>query len=83
MFQLFEDPLRSLGLLSDHVVSSIFSNVRQIISVNEELQRHLKTMDVGRAFLLIGPFLKVYSAYANNHEKALATLMVCHIIKVD
>ena len=27
----------------------------------------------------IAPFLKLYSTYANNHERALATLMVGEI----
>ena len=35
-------------------------------------------MPTGKAFLQMSPFLKLYSTYANNHERALATMMVIH-----
>jgi len=75
--QYFEDPLTALGLLPSQAINAIFGNVREIIGINRELMRHLSTKNIGEAFLLLGPFLKLYSAYANNHEHALAALMVC------
>ena len=75
--QHFENPLREAGFISNQAVSGIFGNIRQIISVNEELMKRLQTMNIGEAFLGLGPFLKLYSTYANNHERALATLMDC------
>ena len=77
MLQYFEDPLSASGLLPSQAVSAIFGNVREIIGINRELMRHLSTKNIGEAFLLLGPFLKLYSTYANNHEHALAALMVC------
>ena len=77
VLQLFEDPLNASGLLPSQAVGAIFGNVREIIGINRELMRHLSTKNIGEAFLLLGPFLKLYSTYANNHEHALAALMVC------
>lgn len=57
-------------------MSAIFSNVRQIISVNKELSQHLRMQSVGKAFLQLSAFLKLYSTYANNHEAALACMLV-------
>lgn len=76
IFQHFEDPLHETGMIDNHVITSIFGNIRQIIGVNEELMKRLQTMNIGEAFLQLGPFLKLYSSYANNHERALAALMV-------
>ena len=80
MLQLFEDPLNASGLLPSQAVTAIFGNVREIIGINRELMRHLSTKNIGEAFLLLGPFLKLYSTYANNHEHALAALMVCRYL---
>jgi len=77
VFQHFEDPLTVSGLLPNQAVNAIFGNVREIIGINHELMNHLSTKKIGEAFLLLGPFLKLYSTYANNHEHALASLMVC------
>lgn len=38
----------------------------------DQLQQH----SMGEAFLKVSQFFKFYSLYANNHEHALATLMV-------
>ena len=79
VLQHFEDPLSASGLLPSQAVSAIFGNVREIIGINRELMSHLSTKNIGEAFLLLGPFLKLYSTYANNHEHALAALMVCSL----
>jgi len=76
IFQFFETPTRESGLIPAHIIVTIFSNIRQIISVNTELWQHLNMTSTGAAFLKMGPFLKLYSTYANNHERALATLLV-------
>ncbi|ELU12818.1 hypothetical protein CAPTEDRAFT_186498 [Capitella teleta] len=72
----FEFPLRKAAVIPDRVISSIFGNVRQILTLNQELLLKLEEEGgLGLAFLQMAPFLKLYSMYANNHEKALATLM--------
>ena len=73
---MFESPLIGSGLIPGHVQVTIFSNVRQLQRVQDELAAALASEGVGDAFLRIAPFLKLYSTYANNHERALATLMV-------
>lgn len=70
--------MRELNILSDHVVVIIFGNIEQLMSVNTELLIHLKSLSIGEAFCRLGPFLKLYSTYANNHERALAALMVIY-----
>jgi len=82
VLQNFEDPLSASGLLPTQAINAIFGNVREIIGINRELMRHLSTKNIGEAFLLLGPFLKLYSTYANNHEHALAALMVCSLVVV-
>ena len=57
---------------------TIFGNVQQIIGVNKELSYYLETQSVGKAFLQLSAFLKVYSTYANNHERALACMLVSY-----
>ena len=81
VFQCFLIPLHGLTLIPEHVIVTIFSNIEQIKSVNQELVRHLQNMGIGQSFLKLAPFLKLYSTYANNHERALAALLVC-IIRV-
>lgn len=87
LLQCFEFPLRKAAVLSEQEVSSIFGNVRQILSLNQELMSRLEDADqIGRAFLQMAPFLKLYSMYANNHEKALATLLVgedCRLVRLS
>jgi len=82
VLQNFEDPLSASDLLPTQAINAIFGNVREIIGINRELMRHLSTKNIGEAFLLLGPFLKLYSTYANNHEHALAALMVCSLVVV-
>ena len=41
-FQLFEEPLKSRNIIPDSSIAAIFSNIRQIISVNDELLKHLQ-----------------------------------------
>lgn len=65
-----------MNILSDHVVLTIFGNIEQLMALNTELLIHLKSLGAGEAFCRLGPFLKLYSTYANNHERALAALMV-------
>ena len=71
---LFLSPLREMSLLPDDVLNVIFSNIEAIQNVNRELLVHMETMGIGDAFLALAPFLKLYSTYANNFEKALNTI---------
>jgi hypothetical protein len=72
--------LRKAAVIPDEIISSIFGNVRQIMALNQELMMKLEeNKGIGGAFLQMAPFFKLYSMYANNHEKALATMMVIKV----
>ncbi|CAD5121071.1 DgyrCDS9608 [Dimorphilus gyrociliatus] len=71
----FQSPLKKLKLVPEYVISEIFQNIDQIISLNKELMELLSQHSMGEAFLRVSQFFKFYSLYANNHEYALATLL--------
>ncbi|XP_069133251.1 rho guanine nucleotide exchange factor 39-like [Argopecten irradians] len=70
----FDFPLRFNCLIPENVHMKIFSNTEQIMEVNKTLLEYMEEMTVGEAFRYLGPFLKLYSSYANNHQTALSTL---------
>ncbi|XP_028411473.1 FYVE, RhoGEF and PH domain-containing protein 4-like [Dendronephthya gigantea] len=71
---LFLSPMREMSILPDQIHNEIFSNIEAIQNVNRELLVHMETMGIGDAFLALAPFLRLYSTYANNFEKALNTI---------
>lgn len=74
--QLFLKPLRVGGLLPPDVIAEIFSNIEAILSVNRELFSCMRQHSLGEAFTYLGPFLKLYSTYANNFQNATSILQV-------
>lgn len=46
------------------------------MEVNQKLLEYMEQTTVGTAFKYLGPFLKLYSMYANNYGQASATLQV-------
>ncbi|KAK7477585.1 hypothetical protein BaRGS_00031190 [Batillaria attramentaria] len=70
----FYFPLRFNCILPEDAHAMLFSNVEQIKEVNRTLLELMEQSTVGQAFHHLGPFLKLYSMYANNHEQALTTL---------
>ena len=68
--------MREMSILPDQIHNVIFSNIEAIQNVNRELLVHMETMGIGGAFLALAPFLRLYSTYANNFEKALNTIKV-------
>ncbi|KAJ8299561.1 hypothetical protein KUTeg_023621 [Tegillarca granosa] len=44
------------------------------MEVNQKLLEFMEQTTIGEAFKYLGPFLKLYASYANNHETALSTL---------
>ena len=78
--QLFQIPICESELVPVHVTAAIFGNIGEIVGVNAELLRDLRSREVGAAFLRIAPFLKLYSTYAKSHERALATLLVRRLV---
>ncbi|WAR02007.1 ARG39-like protein [Mya arenaria] len=72
--RLFDFPLRFNCLVADRAHSQLFSNLEQILEVNTKLMEYMEQTTVGTAFKFLGPFLKLYSMYANNHQQASNTL---------
>ncbi|KAK3103494.1 hypothetical protein FSP39_019615 [Pinctada imbricata] len=70
----YDFPLRFNCLIPENVHARIFSNIEQIMDVNKTLLEYMENTSVGEAFKFLGPFLKLYSSYANNHENAISTL---------
>lgn len=62
--------------MPEDVHSRLFSNIEQIKDVNRTLLELMEQSTVGQAFRHLGPFLKLYATYANNHEQALTVLQV-------
>ncbi|XP_060588006.1 rho guanine nucleotide exchange factor 39-like [Ruditapes philippinarum] len=73
-YKFFEFPLRFNCLISERAHSQLFSNLEQIKEVNTKLLEYMEQTTVGTAFKFLGPFLKLYSMYANNHQQAISTL---------
>lgn len=80
--QLFLKPIRVGCLLPPDIISTIFSNVEAILSVNQELFFCMRQHSLGEAFTYLGPFLKLYSTYANNFQNANSVLQVTTVCKV-
>ena len=63
-------------------IDAIFSCMEIILSFNAQLYNELEkrinnwspTQVLGDVFLTIGPYLKVYTTYVNNYNRALDTL---------
>jgi hypothetical protein len=77
VLQLFISPLRVTCFLPDSALTAIFSNIEAILAVNTELVTAMRDMSVGDAFLRLAPFLRLYSLYANNFQKANQLVLVC------
>lgn len=75
-FQLFLCPLRVSCLLPDTVLSAMFANIEAILAINMELVIAMREMSVGNAFLRLAPFLRLYSLYANNFQRANQLVLV-------
>ncbi|XP_036363182.1 rho guanine nucleotide exchange factor 39-like isoform X1 [Octopus sinensis] len=71
--RFFYFPLRFDCIIPEAVHNKLFSNIEQIQHVNIKLLDQMEQNTIGQAFLSLGPFLKLYSTYANNHTQALAT----------
>ena len=69
-------PLRNYQYIPDSDVDGIFSNIEQILHVNEELLSRMTRFGIGKAFAALTPFLKLYSLYASNYDRAIHLITV-------
>ncbi|PVD33340.1 hypothetical protein C0Q70_04594 [Pomacea canaliculata] len=72
--KFFYFPLQFNWIIPGDTHSHLFSNIEEINKVNRTLLEVMEQSTVGQAFRHLGPFLKVYATYVNNHEQALAVL---------
>jgi len=75
---LFVQPLLDGEIISDAEHAQLFANVEQILLLNKSMLERLKAAktatDVAQTFLALSDYLKSYSAYCSNQNKALELL---------
>ena len=75
---LFVQPLLDGEIISDAEHAQLFANVEQILLLNTNMLARLKAAktatDVAQTFLALSDYLKSYSAYCSNQNKALELL---------
>ena len=73
---MFLKPTELGSLLPAAVVRSIFSNVEELLAVNQQLFSLMRQRSLGEAFSHFGPYLKLYSTYARDYQSSVETLLV-------
>ncbi|XP_046391456.1 rho guanine nucleotide exchange factor 39 isoform X3 [Ischnura elegans] len=76
IMRYFMKPIKDKKLMSDEDFTVIFGNIETIYHVNGELLHEVKSNqeNIAAAFLKLAPFMKLYSVYACDYERALAQL---------
>ncbi|GAM21283.1 hypothetical protein SAMD00019534_044580, partial [Acytostelium subglobosum LB1] len=77
IIQVFYRPLRDdLKLLSTEEFVTIFSNIEQLLQVNQELYTRLisSSSSIGEVFCIMSSSFDVYSVYCNYHQKSLESI---------
>nr|XP_054761937.1 rho guanine nucleotide exchange factor 39-like [Lytechinus pictus] len=70
----FIKPLRQSRIVPENDIRIMFGDITAIQAINKELLAHMEEMSIGEAFLQLAPYIKLYSTYANNFEKAIDLL---------
>lgn len=75
-------PCLEKGLLPEKVHTSIFGELAALQYMNKELHQALvdDSENIGKAFLHLAPFLKVYSSYAKNYQRAVNLLLASTLL---
>ncbi|KAI8853109.1 Dbl homology domain-containing protein [Chytridium lagenaria] len=83
IINLFLSKLREKSILQPRQVAVVFSNIEQLLPVNQELMQRLQerrkesygvVLQVGDIFLNVAQYLKMYTIYCGNQPEALAFL---------
>ncbi|KAJ3219754.1 cytochrome c oxidase subunit 1 [Dinochytrium kinnereticum] len=83
IINLFLLKIREKSVLQPRQVSIVFSNIEQLLPVNQELMQRLQerrresfgiVLQVGDIFLAVAQYLKMYTIYCGNQPEALAFL---------
>ncbi|KAG2385615.1 hypothetical protein C9374_003430 [Naegleria lovaniensis] len=80
-YPIIHDSGSAKGVLRKETSTTLFSNIEQIYQINHtllndwerEFEMHYPFIQIGSAFSQICPFLKAYTIYINNFDKAQET----------
>lgn len=70
----YEDAILDQSILNPDAVKLIFSNLHDIISINQTFYDDLHERTIIESFDHITPFFRAYAIYAENFDKALTTI---------
>lgn len=87
LMKYFVDPLKDKEILSNQEFTVLFGQIEMIYNLNTELLKNLESDldNVGKAFLRLAPFFKLYSVYAFDYNRSQIVLQVTifvHIVLV-
>eukprot|EP01094_Clydonella_sp_ATCC50884_P013095 TRINITY_DN23367_c0_g1_i1.p1 TRINITY_DN23367_c0_g1~~TRINITY_DN23367_c0_g1_i1.p1 ORF type:complete len:445 (-),score=75.27 TRINITY_DN23367_c0_g1_i1:97-1338(-) len=70
------NPLEQSSIADKDTMSAIFSNITQLLAVNQEFLRNLEnqSMPLGDTLYQIGDYFRSYSFYCNRHAEGVAVL---------
>lgn len=77
----FVNPLKDKDILSSEEFNILFGQIEMIYNLNSELLKNLEDDlgNVGKAFLRLAPFFKLYSVYAFDYNRSQIVLQVRYI----
>lgn len=76
LMNFFVNPLKEQAIINDASHTSLFGQIEMIYNLNGEFLKELEENleNVGKAFLKIAPFFKLYSVYAFDYRSSLLIL---------
>lgn len=80
LMKYFVHPLKHI--LNSEEYAILFGQIEMIYNLNKELLKNLESDlgNVGKAFLTLAPFFKLYSVYAFDYNRAQIVLQVTILI---
>lgn len=78
LMKYFVNPLKEQDILSNDEFTILFGQIEMIYNLNTELLKSLESdlSKVGKAFLRLAPFFKLYSVYAFDYNRSQIVLQV-------
>lgn len=78
LMKYFVNPLKDKDILSNDEYTILFGQIEMIYNLNTELLKNLESdlSKVGKAFLRLAPFFKLYSVYAFDYNRSQIVLQV-------
>lgn len=82
LMKYFVNPLKDMDILSNDEFTILFGQIEMIYNLNTELLKNLESdlSKVGKAFLRLAPFFKLYSVYAFDYNRSQIVLQVYTIV---